>query len=55
MIWLKNIKQIKLVPKTTGIFLRVISESSYEEYDNGIDLNAITPFWRWLILIQSWL
>jgi len=24
----------------------LISESSYEEYVNGIDLNAITPFCR---------
>ena len=33
-------------PVTTGIFLRIVSEASYEEYDNGIDLNTITPFWR---------
>ena len=45
MIWLKNIKQIKLA-QFTGIFLRIVSEASYEEYDNGIDLNTITPFWR---------
>ena len=31
---------------TTGIFLRIISEASYEEYNNDIDLNVITPFWR---------
>ena len=36
----------KTCPVTTGIFLRIVSEASYEEYDNGIDLNAITPFWR---------
>ena len=31
---------------TTGIFLRIISEASYEEYDKGIHLDANTPFWR---------
>ena len=24
----------------------LISETSYEGYDSGADLNAITPFWR---------
>ena len=36
----------KTCPVTTGIFLRIVAEASYEEYDNGIDLNTITPFWR---------
>ena len=36
----------KTCPVTTGIFLRIVSEASYEEYNNGIDLNVITPFWR---------
>ena len=46
MIWLKNIKQIKLVQVTAGIFLRIVSEASYEEYDAVIDLDDITPFWK---------
>ena len=33
-------------PMVTGIALRIVSEASYEEYNAGIDLNAITPFWR---------
>ena len=36
----------KTCPVTTGIFLRIVSEASYEEYDSGIHLDAITPFWR---------
>ena len=42
----KDYQADKTCPVTTGIFLRIVSEASYEEYDNGIDLNAITPFWR---------
>ena len=42
----KKYKADKTCPVTTGIFLRIVSEASYEEYDNGIDLNTITPFWR---------
>ena len=42
----KQYQADKTCPVTTGIFLRIISEASYEEYDNGIDLDAITPFWR---------
>ena len=42
----KKYQANKTCPVTTGIFLRIVSEASYEEYDNGIDLNAITPFWR---------
>ena len=30
----------KTCPVTTGIFLRIISEASYEEYNNGIDFIA---------------
>ena len=33
-------------PMVTGIALRIVSEASYEEYNAGIDLDAITPFWR---------
>ena len=42
----KDYQADKTCPVTTGIFLRIVSEASYEEYNNGIDLNAITPFWR---------
>ena len=33
-------------PLTTGIFIRVVSEASYQEYIDGKPINAITPFWR---------
>ena len=42
----KDYQADKTCPVTTGIFLRIVSEASYEEYSNGIDLNVITPFWR---------
>ena len=42
----KEYQADKTCPVTTGIFLRIVPEASYEEYDNGIDLNTITPFWR---------
>ena len=33
-------------PVTTGIFLRIVSEAAYEEYEKGKALKNITPFWR---------
>ena len=33
-------------PVTTGIFLRVVSEVAFEEYENKYDISKITPFWR---------
>lgn len=36
----------KTCPVTSGIFLRIVSEAAYEEYQNGKPLNKITPFWR---------
>ena len=42
----KEYQADKTCPVTTGIFLRLVSEASYEDYYNGIDLDAITPFWR---------
>ena len=33
-------------PLTTGIFLRIIAEAAYEEYEQGKALTKITPFWR---------
>tara|TARA_A100001388_G_scaffold245743_1_gene204386 strand:+ start:192 stop:599 length:408 start_codon:yes stop_codon:yes gene_type:complete len=40
----KQYQADKTCPVTTGIFLRIISEASYEEFVIGID--TITPFWR---------
>lgn len=33
-------------PVTTGIFLRIVSEVALQEYENGKELEEITPFWR---------
>ena len=33
-------------PLTTGIFIRIVSEASYQEYIEGKPITAITPFWR---------
>lgn len=33
-------------PVTTGIFIRIVAEAAYEEYENGKPLSKITPFWR---------
>lgn len=33
-------------PLTTGIFLRIVAEAAYEEYQNGKPIGRITPFWR---------
>lgn len=33
-------------PVTTGIFLRIVAEAAFEEYENGKALAQITPFWR---------
>ena len=33
-------------PLTTGIFLRIVAEAAYEDYQNGRSLTEITPFWR---------
>ncbi len=33
-------------PLTTGIFIRIVAEAAYEAYLNGMDIDAITPFWR---------
>ena len=32
-------------PLVTGIFLRIISEAAYEEYQLDKDIEKITPFW----------
>lgn len=36
----------KTCPVTSGIFLRIVSEAAYEEYQQGKPLSKITPFWR---------
>ena len=33
-------------PLVTGIFLRIISEAAYEEYQHDRNIEKITPFWR---------
>lgn len=33
-------------PLTTGIFLRIVAEAAYEQYEKGVALKNITPFWR---------
>lgn len=33
-------------PVTSGIFLRIVAEHAYEEYQAGKPLNKIAPFWR---------
>ena len=42
----RKYKADKICRVTTGIFLRIVSEASYEEYKDGIQLNIIAPFWR---------
>ncbi len=33
-------------PLTAGIFLRIVAEAAYEEYQKTNSLKGITPFWR---------
>lgn len=33
-------------PVTTGIFLRIVAEANYERLQQGVSIEAITPFWR---------
>ena len=33
-------------PLTTGIFLRIVAEAAYEEFQGGKPIDEITPFWR---------
>jgi len=33
-------------PLTTGIFVRIVAEAAYEEYQQGRAISKITPFWR---------
>jgi len=33
-------------PLTTGIFLRIVAEAAFEQYEKGAALKNITPFWR---------
>jgi hypothetical protein len=35
-------------PVTSGIFLRIVAENAYEEYQKGKPVSKITPFWRML-------
>ena len=36
----------KTCPVTSGIFLRIVAEAAYEEYQQGNPISKITPFWR---------
>ena len=36
----------KTCPVTIGIFLRIVSEASYEEFKSGKGIDEVTPFWR---------
>ncbi|MGB3467466.1 MAG: hypothetical protein WBA74_19430 [Cyclobacteriaceae bacterium] len=36
----------KTCPVTTSIYLKIVIEKAYEEYQNGKGLEEITPFWR---------
>jgi hypothetical protein len=33
-------------PLTTGIFIRIVAEAAYEDFEKGLPLQEITPFWR---------
>ena len=33
-------------PITTGIFVRIAAEAAYEEFEKGMPIQNITPFWR---------
>jgi hypothetical protein len=33
-------------PLTTGIFLRIVAEANYEQYQQGKPVAEIAPFWR---------
>lgn len=33
-------------PLTTGIFLRIVAEAAYEDYQQGKPISKIAPFWR---------
>lgn len=35
-----------MCPVTAGIFLRIVAEKAYEEYEAGTPLSRIAPFWR---------
>jgi hypothetical protein len=39
-------------PVTTGIFVRIIAENAYEQYEAGKTIDEIAPFWR-MIDIRS--
>ena len=45
MTWQLNIND-KTCPVTTGIFLRIVSEASFEELNEGKDIQKVTLFWR---------
>lgn len=36
----------KTCPVTSGIFLRIVAEAAFEEYQKGSPIEQIAPFWR---------
>ncbi|RXK60413.1 hypothetical protein ESA94_08050 [Lacibacter luteus] len=36
----------KTCPITSGIFVRIVAEAAYEEYEKGKAISKIAPFWR---------
>jgi len=42
----RNVGADHTCPLTTGIFLRILSEAAFDEYQLTGDLQQITPFWR---------
>lgn len=36
----------KTCPITSGIFVRIVAEAAYEEYQQGKAISKIAPFWR---------
>ena len=42
----KKFKADATCPVTTGLFLRIVAESAYENLTNGMKMEQIVPFWR---------
>ncbi|MFY7840519.1 MAG: hypothetical protein ACOVP7_09590 [Lacibacter sp.] len=36
----------KTCPVTSGIFVRIVAEAAYEEFEKGKPISKIAPFWR---------
>ncbi|XDD42477.1 hypothetical protein AB3N58_14445 [Leptospira sp. WS60.C2] len=42
----KRFKADATCPVTTGLFIRIVAESAYENFQNGVKISELTPFWR---------